>query len=51
MKQYMLTFLIAACAACTHIVVPAEAQLEGDVLVASSMLSPGQALPRDGKPR
>jgi len=51
MKQYLLTFLIAASAACTHIAVPAEVQLEGDVVAASSMLSLGRVLPLDGKPR
>ncbi|MDM0010954.1 hypothetical protein QTH87_00755 [Variovorax sp. J22P168] len=28
MKQYMLTFLIAACAACSHVVAPLEAGLQ-----------------------
>ncbi|MDM0017398.1 hypothetical protein [Variovorax saccharolyticus] len=51
MKQYLLTFLVAACAACTHIVAPAKAPAQGDALATSSMLpAMGRVLPQGGNP-
>lgn len=49
MKQYLLTFLVAACAACTRIVAPAAASLQGEAIVSASMPpAMGRVLPQAG---
>ncbi len=52
MKQYLLTFLVAACAACTHVVAPVDARLQDEAATGSPMLAElGRLLPQGGNPR
>lgn len=45
MKQYLLTFLVAACAACSCIVSPVEARLQSDASATSATPpAPGASL-------